>query len=189
MEFHHPAANPARIPGMTALLPTPFARLGGLRKGISFWCAIVALPLLAPARLAAGPIPRIALSDQFDQFHEHRPPFQRPMVVVLADRRGSSHIESWVTELYRSKGDSIEIVGIADLHGVPDFVKRPLRKAFRAQCADYPILLDWSGAAADGFPRGESGIDIYSVNASGEITGSVSGEMTRAKFEALTRAL
>jgi hypothetical protein len=134
-------------------------------------------------------VPSIELSDQFDKVHQHREPFPRPLVIVVANRQGSHHIESWVSELYRAHGKKVEIVGMADLRGVPGFMKPTLRKAFQTQSAQHAVLLDWSGTTVSGFERGKTGIDIYAVDLSGRILATVTGEMTPEKMEVLSKAL
>ena len=148
-----------------------------------------ALFILQGVCAASDQMPGISLTDQFDRAHLHEAPFDRPLVVVVADRRGSGHIESWVSEIYRSQGNAVEIVGLADLRGVPGFMKGPLRKAFRVQCASYPVLLDWTGTTAAAFPRGDTGIDIFVMDTAGRIVAAVSGPFAAEKLETVERSL
>ena len=145
--------------------------------------------LSRPVLAEEARVPSIELADQFEKVHQHREPFLRPLVVVVANRQGSRHIESWVSELYLAHGEKVEIIGMADLRGVPDLMKPMLRKAFQTQSAQHPVLLDWSGTTVLGFERGETGIDIYAVDLSGRILATVSGEMTPEKMEILSTAL
>jgi hypothetical protein len=153
------------------------------------------LALLAPCVLSLAGIfageqaPVIALSDQFGQSHRHVSPHKRPLLVVIADRRGASQIEGWVAKLYQTHGETVDIVGVADLGGVPAFMHDTLRKAFRKQCADYPILLDWQGNTAASFSRSGTGLDIFAIQPGGRIVAAVSGNLTNTKLGTLGSAL
>ncbi len=157
--------------------------------GFQLGAATLLVTCLMPGALAGPRVPEIALNDQFDRLHRHREPFSRPLVVVIADRRGASQIEGWVSELYDRHGQSVDIVGVADLQGVPDFMKNALRKAFRKQCTTHPILLDWNGDTTEAFDRGGSGLDVYAVDPGGDIVASASGAVSRAKLTRLSEAL
>lgn len=170
-----------------ALAPFPALTRGGAGSAL----AVLALLCIgSPSPGFAGErLPKIALNDQFDRLHRHQGPFPRPLIVVIADRRGASQIEGWVSKLYQSHGTTADIVGVADLRGVPPFMQDTLRKAFRKQCADYPILLDWEGQTTSAVSRGQSGIDIFAVSPGGEIVATVSGCLTAAKLQRLDASL
>lgn len=179
-EIRKPAPSVIRImAAYHALSPAP-----------SRTARVLALFALSLAGICAGEqAPVIALSDQFGQSHRHASPHRRPLLVVIADRRGASQIEGWVARLYQTHGETVDIVGVADLGGVPAFMHDTLRKAFRKQCADYPILLDWQGNTAASFSRSGTGLDIFAIQPGGRIVAAVSGKLTNTKVGTLGSAL
>jgi hypothetical protein len=101
-----------------------------------------------------------ALSDQFGRAHRRAEYAGAVLVVVGTDRGGSAHVSGWL-ELARdgleelAAAGRLQAVGVADLRGVPAFV-RPVVRAALAKAVDRPVLLDWEGrfATAYGFDAG-----------------------------------
>ena len=73
-----------------------------------------------------------------------------PLVVSWADRNGSDHLDAWlpalrdtlVTEL---RGHRLRILDVADVAGVPFFIKGLVRSRMQ-ESASGSVLLDWGGA-------------------------------------------
>ncbi len=160
-------------------------KLGSTRR-----IALISFALLATTFSArADRVPSMTLEDQFGKSHRLSAPYSRPLIIAVANNRGSSKIEPWIAELYRKYGSTTTIVGLADLKGAPGFMHKPLKKLFLKHCPEHPVLLDWEGSAAAGFKRSSAGIDIFVSDRKGRIVTSASGAMTAQKMRSLNEVL
>ena len=88
--------------------------------------------------------PSFELPDQFGTNHLITFPQPQPTVFIVADRKGSEQIATWVAALKAHSGGRLKIIGVANIRGAPGWVQGMIRKKFRKQYA-YPILIDGSG--------------------------------------------
>lgn len=117
----------------------------------------------APAAI----LPRFTLEDQYERKWQHSD-FRSPLVVyVISDRAGYSYSANWTTPLVREYGQRIRFVPIADVRGVPGFLKGYIRSRFKKEFS-YPVLLDWDGTITNGihFTAGYTNLAIVDANRS-----------------------
>ncbi len=121
----------------------------------AFSLKALAFVLLAPtlASPAAAEPPRalsFELEDQFGDLHSTADVEGRPVIVIGSDRAGRQESQIWaqtVGSLMETDGElqgRAEILRIADLRGVPVFLKGTVRKQLR-RGLETPLLLDWDG--------------------------------------------
>jgi hypothetical protein len=134
-------------------------------------------------------IERIVLHDQFDDKHEIAFPRDKAVLFVLADRKGSEHVEPWVRAVYDRYEDSIDIEGIAAVTGVPKVLRGVVRTIFKEGLDEKPILLDWDGDVCGRFGYEGGDVEVHLVNPDGVRTFSVRGPHTAERFDSLCDAL
>ncbi len=128
----------------------------------------------APPRVAA---PQFELSDQFGTNHSFRFPRDKITVVTVCGRKGSDEVAPWTTALGQRFGETIFLQGVADVGGVPGFMRGVVRAMFRKQIK-YPVLLDWSGAQAAEFQYDRQSVTVYVVDREGVIVHRAGGPAT-----------
>ena len=117
------------------------------------------------------------LSDQYGKAHEQVFPKNRISVFALADRKGSKQLENWIEPFYKRYADQVDICGVANLKGVPGFMKPMLRGLFK-KGIKYPVMMDWSGEICEalGYEAGKA--NIYVLCPEGIIRYRVNGGAT-----------
>jgi len=107
------------------------------------------------------------IEDQFE--HKHRDVDWRGDVLLLigSDQDGSQFDDIWTKAIRDSVTtitdvDSLRIVHVAEVRGVPFFLKGMVRGKFPRDSA-HPIILDWKGkfAAAYGFEENKANILVF----------------------------
>jgi len=131
----------------------------------------------------------IVLEDQNGQMHRIKFPLSKPMFVTVAGRTGAPHVASWITPVAADYLEPLHIVGIASLAGVPDFLKGPLRKGFQKDSAQWHILMDWEGAAAEKFEMEGNGITVFLLEPTGEVVWEASGKPDKEKLDSLGQSI
>jgi hypothetical protein len=86
----------------------------------------------------------IELRDQYDVLQRLAFPATNVVVLTIADRKGSEQIDGWVEVLKARYAGRIELRGLADVAGVPGFVRGKVRRKFQ-ESRSYPVMMDWSG--------------------------------------------
>lgn len=99
----------------------------------------------------------IELRDQYDSPQRLVFPATNVVVLTLADKKGSEQVDGWVAALKSRYAGRIELRGLADVGGVPGWLRGKVRKKFQETRA-YPVMMDWSGkvCAEFGFQPGLS---------------------------------
>lgn len=110
--------------------------------------AIVATSISASGNSDAK-LPGFTLEDQFERKWQHTDFATQPVVYVISDRDGYAYSTNWTTPLIRDFGKRVKFVPIADVRGVPGFLKGYIRGRFRGEFK-YPVLLDWDGTVTTG---------------------------------------
>jgi len=108
------------------------------------------LPYMCHARESA--LIRFEIADQFDRVHADIDLRGGVLLVVGADRKGSQYQGGWMDALRtlaesRIATDEIQIIEVADLRGVPFFVKGSVKKKFPSDKRQW-VLMDWKGVFA-----------------------------------------
>ena len=149
------------------------------------WLANVASPR------AGEPINRepvsFELTDQFNQGMTLTPPFSKPVIVTVADRKGAEQLHDWIAPLKEEFGDTIQFFAVADLRPVPGVMKGMIRRAFRKQF-DYGVAMDWNGAAAGQVTLAADEANLLVLDSEGRVTFSIHGEATKNNLARLMDA-
>ena len=122
------------------------------------------------------------LSDQFKKEHTQTFPGKRVIVLALADRKGSEQLEDWISPFYKRYEEQIDIYGVANLKGVPGFMKPLLRKLFR-KGLDYPVMMDWSGEVCTALSYDAEKANILILCQKGGIRHRVNGKVTEKDLQ------
>ncbi|MEM1293818.1 MAG: hypothetical protein AAGH89_00540 [Verrucomicrobiota bacterium] len=140
-------------------------------------------------RIDVATLNRISTVDQFGKNHRFSFPTRKPVLVTTAGQRGSRDIEPWIRPIGESFYGKVEIVGVAQLKGVPASLRGPLRKLFAMQSASHPVLLDWSGELCEVFPYTKSGVSVALLDQRGTIVWQATGKANAAKLKELRQTL
>lgn len=92
----------------------------------------------------------LELRDQYDAAQRLAFPSANVIVLTVADKTGSKQIDGWVTALKTRYSGRIELRGLADVGGVPRFLRGMVRKRFQ-ETRPYPVMMDWSGNVCSQF--------------------------------------
>ena len=92
------------------------------------------------------------IADQFDRVHRDTEVRGDVLLVVGADKEGSRHQGQWVAALQAVAADHaarepVRIIEVADLRGVPFFVKGRVKGSFPSDRRQW-VLMDWKGVFA-----------------------------------------
>jgi hypothetical protein len=120
-----------------------------------------------------GTLPRLGslmsfdMEDQFRNSHSHADFKGRVLVVIGSDRGGASAAKNWGKALARSLKPEMDsglmsLIALADLKGVPFFLKDYVRGEFYKNAGDW-ALMDWKGLFADsyGFIAGNANVLVF----------------------------
>jgi hypothetical protein len=142
-----------------------------------------------PAVVATNLIcPSFELPDQFGANHSIHFPQPQPLVLIVADRKGSEQIAAWVTALKARYGGRLKLTGVADVGGAPGWVQGLIRKNFRKQYA-YPILLDWSGNLPTALHCQKDVANVFLLNAVGRVLATERGACEGTSLQHLTQTV
>ncbi len=128
------------------------------------------------------------LPDQFGTNHEITFPQPQPLVLIVADRKGSEQIRPWVTALKTRYNGKLKLVGVADVGGAPGWVHGLIRKSFRKKY-DYPILLDWSGQLPATLHCEKDVANVFLLDSAGRVLTTEHGECGETSLQHLTQAV
>lgn len=121
--------------------------------------------------------PPIALSDQYEHPQSVVFPTNRVVILTVADRTGNDFVDPWVQALKQRYAGRVEIVGVADLSGVPGFLKGMVRRRFQ-KARPHPVMMDWDGAVTRSLAAQRNKPNVYVIDQSGRICGAVSEPMS-----------
>jgi hypothetical protein len=149
------------IKGMTALAkPRTMKTISGLLLCGCFFCCGSTLPRL-------GSLVSFEMEDQFRNPHSYADFRDRVLIVIGSDRGGASAAEKWGKALSHSlkpemDSGKMSLVALADLEGVPFFLKDYVRGKFSQNAGEW-ALLDWKGLFADsyGFMAGNANVLVF----------------------------
>jgi predicted transcriptional regulator len=105
---------------------------------------LIAMTVQGESPLINAKAPEFTLEDQYDRSFAIRQFAGRVVVLIASDRNGKVQNPPWTKALRERYGDGIALQGVADLRGVPFFLKGTIRKDLRKEYAD-SVLLDWKG--------------------------------------------
>ena len=154
---------------------------------------LCAAPLPAQAPLGAL-APDFTLRDQYDSALTLGSLRGRVVLVVAVDRHGNQYLGAYTHAVRERFGrDSVRIVPIANLRGVPFFMKGYVRGRFRGTNPDSTpkssVFFDWGGVLARLYGFRESLTNVYLIDRAGVLRYTAAGRGTDPETRALTEAL
>lgn len=95
------------------------------------------------------------LKDQFNNSYTEKDFMNHVVIIVGSDKEGSQYNERWSLAIYdslikKNLVDSVRFLPVADLRGIPFFVKSLVRSKFPKEKYRW-ILLDWQGRFAEAY--------------------------------------
>jgi hypothetical protein len=98
---------------------------------------------------------RFQIKDQFDRVHSEEALKSRVVLVLCGDREGSRYQGLWGDRIrdslrVRDRLSSVLLLDVADLRGVPFFIKGSVKRKFPREKAAW-VLLDWKGRFAQAY--------------------------------------
>jgi hypothetical protein len=130
---------------------------------------LLALAFLLPMATVAAPAELIdfKVEDQFKKIHTRDEVRGKLFIIVGADRKGSEFTGAWSDAIMsgiRRLGvqDRVVAVGLADLRGLPFFLKGMIRGKFAEKSKGWSIM-DWKGVfpRAYGFENNRANILVF----------------------------
>lgn len=136
------------------------------------------------ATVGTNVCPQFTLQDQFEKTHRFTFPQTKPVVLTVADKKGSEGIKAWAHPLAEKFGDKIIIAGLADMSTVPGPLRGMVRSKFK-KAVEYPVMLDWDGAPARSFNYTKGKANVYLVSWDGTILQHLTGEADEIQLKQL----
>ena len=119
------------------------------------------------------------LKDQFDQSHSLKFPSAKPIVLTVADKKGSDGVAAWAHPLGVRFDERIKICGLADVSAVPKMLRGYVQGKFK-KAFTHPAMLDWDGKICAGFGYEKNQPNIYLIASDGRILLHRSGPVSEA---------
>ncbi len=165
--------------------------LGLLLGATGLWAADKAETTSAP-QPASSPTPParlegFTLSDQFEREHTVGLPRERPLLLTVSDRRAAPQVAGWVNPLNTRFGGQLDYVGVADVRGVPGWLRGRVRRGFRETYA-HPVLLDWEGQVCRAVEVERGRVAVWLVAPDGAVKFRGAGPADAESLDRLTRA-
>jgi hypothetical protein len=148
--------------------------------------ALLALPIPTPGPTSAHAaesslqphtLASFELPDQFGTRHAFSFPRERPLLLLVGDRRGSEDIDAWVAPLKARWSHVADIHGIADVQAVPRFLKQRVTEAIR-KSRPKPLLLDFEGSVTRQLPFERKAANVFVIDPTGRVLAHVHGAYT-----------
>lgn len=143
---------------------------------------LLALTLAAAAAATAAQPPSLIeyeIEDQFERQHRDEELRGRVAVVIAAGRKGREFTSPW-GDAVRSRlagpveSGSVAVLPVADLRGVPGFMKGRVRGRFPEEPERW-ILMDWGGRFAEAYDLDEESVSLLLFGADGALVTRMSG--------------
>jgi predicted transcriptional regulator len=129
--------------------------------------------------------PEFSLHDQYEKTVSLRQYEGRIVVLIASDKEGSAQNPEWIKAVRGRYGERISIQGIADVSGVPFFLKGKVRNDFKKDGES--ILLDWKGEVFRSYGFANAISNIVLIDSRGVIrhrsSGSASPEAVQELFK------
>lgn len=123
-----------------------------------------------------------SLMDQYGKSYQIAYPQEKICVLVFADKWGSTQVEGWVQTLYEKYQDAILIHGVAQLEGVPRWLRSTLVRIFKSTIK-FSVMMDWTGEVSRDYeyPGGKAFVVI--VDKQGNIRHRVNGKASKVVID------
>jgi hypothetical protein len=152
-------------------------------------------PAFAAAQTPVGsPAPGFELRDQYDSVFTLGSTHGRVVLLVVGDRHGNQYMGVYTRAVRERFGrDQVVIVRIANLRGVPFFMKGSVRGRFRGANPDgtprSPVLFDWGGTIARLYGFRSDLTNVYLIDAGGTLRYAAAGQGAAAEVGRLLEAV
>lgn len=119
-------------------------------------------------------MPAFELQDQFGRLHLSTDWAGVPVVLIGSDRAGRYQSQEWavaVTELVAKERDfslQVKVLRVADLRGVPGFLKGKVTKQIR-RTLETSLLLDWEGQVVSHYGFQSALANVVLMNRNGSV--------------------
>jgi hypothetical protein len=153
-------------------------------KGRAYATAAASLLMVTTVFGETNVAAKIELKDQYDKSHVVSFPREQCSVLTIADRPGSAQLEAWVKPIREKCGERVEILGLADVTGVPRMI-RPMVVNYFKDKIEYPVMLDWDGTTVARFGYVRKAALVLVIGPDGEIRHRVTGAADATKLAAV----
>jgi hypothetical protein len=127
--------------------------------------------------LQAQRCPNMTLEDQHARTQSIQFPRERPGFLVIAGRHGTGEIAKWVRPVRTTFGDAVDILGLADVRGIPG-IFRPAVRGLVKKGSEWPVLMDWTGETVGAIFSPGADLEVLVLNKAGQVLVRISGPVT-----------
>jgi hypothetical protein len=127
--------------------------------------------------LQAQRCPNMTLEDQHARTQAIQFPRERPGFLVIAGRHGTGEIAKWVKPVRTTFGDAVDILGLADVRGIPG-IFRPAVRGLVKKGSEWPVLMDWTGETVGAIFSPGADLEVLVLNKAGQVLVRISGPVT-----------
>lgn len=154
--------------------------------------------LTGPAQTRAGapgePAAPWELPDAKGNIYRSQQFSGRPLLLVGADRTSEDASELWGQRLAERYGGKMAAIAIADLHGVPGFLRGIVRGKLQRRNTPssrmgVPLLLDWEGIVAKTYHFESKVPNLLLIDQRGRVKLAVTGEWTAERMRQVSAAV
>lgn len=146
-------------------------------------------PVLTLLLALTTALPAFELEDQFEKKHRSSQLEGRVLLMIGGDQHKSDlEIRDWAALIRGAFGDRVQVVGLANLDGVPFFVPDDaVRKGVRESNPKTIVLCDWDDDAFTrlGFPKDLTSVLVF--DSTGKLIGKISGRADPDRLNALRK--
>ena len=178
-------------PSPQAPLPSDGSWLSWHTRVFPAWLVLLLLGVpVVPAAHADEPrvLRSFELPDQFGQRHAVTFPRERPVLLLVGDRKGSEEVDGWIEPLKSRWGQVADIVGVADVDGVPRLFRGRLADSIR-KSRPKPVMLDFDGTITKALACRGKTANVFVLDRTGRVLASVTGVAGEPGFGMLRDAL
>jgi hypothetical protein len=193
---YDPSPNPSAGPGITdsGALSTSLPGTTTSRvwiAALAMWTAMAATVGAAappPTKPGGESLSSFELKDQFARSHAIQFPRTNLLVLTIADHKGSEQSHGWVEPLKQRYGTRIAMEGIADVSGVPGFLRGFVESKFRKHMS-HGVMLDWTGAVVKPLACERGKVTVLVVDREGRVRGRAAGPASPQGLKVIFDAL
>lgn len=145
---------------------------------------LMCLSLFSGTGLAVEPLrcPEMRLEDQHGVRHEIRFPRERPVYIVASTRSGSAKVGGWVKPVSERYGTKVDILGLADVRGIPQLFRGAVRLMIR-DGTPWPVLMDWDAQAIPSLCTPGANIEVMVIEPDGRLRLRLAGDASEDGLE------
>lgn len=134
---------------------------------------LMTIPVFGQDKIPDSTMVTFELQDQFDREYSDQSWPDKIIVLIGSDRGGSQFNAPWGEQIYLELQiddaiDEVQIIGLADLRGVPFFLKGFVKGKFPRDRERW-VLMDWDGQFAHSYNFEKDVSNILVFNAAGDL--------------------